>query len=250
MGTALGTSLYIMSGKQHGDTVIYKDEDLLAGQAGGKMPEYITAIRVWHDDYIYALEVFYDGVSSGVRKANNTHPAQQTDIILAFGEHITQISGRHGDIIDHLEFTTTAGKVYNFGTSAGGVYFAQSGGIGTVVKAITTGWGGQLHLIGAHWGVPYIPYIQSAIAGKVHPDTVHFDDFTGSLAGFKRIRIVELRVLHDGNHVYGIEAIYSADGTIITGGSHHGPLNLGVVNQAVPLPEGTLIVGFKGNGGD
>jgi len=89
MGTALGTSLYIMNGKQHGDTVVYKDEDLLVNQPGGMMPEYITAMSVWHDDYIYAIEVFYDGVSSGVRKANSMHVSQKTDIILDFGEHIT-----------------------------------------------------------------------------------------------------------------------------------------------------------------
>jgi hypothetical protein len=77
MGSAHGAQTqYHVSGKQHGDTVIYKDEDLLASQAGGKEPEYITAIRVWHDDFIYAIEVFYDGVSSGIRRANNTHAAQ------------------------------------------------------------------------------------------------------------------------------------------------------------------------------
>lgn len=59
-----------------------------------------------------------------------------------------------------------------------------------------------------------------------------------------------MRVLHDGKFVYGIEAIYNADGAVISGGVHHGPLGHGVVNQTVPLPEGTNIVGVKGKGGD
>jgi len=60
--------------------------------------------------------------------------------------------------------------------------------------------------------------------------------------------MIELRILHDENHLYGIEAIYNADGTIISGGSHHGPLNENVVNQTIILPEGNLIIGFKGKG--
>lgn len=107
-----------------------------------------------------------------------------------------------------------------------------------------------MHNIGAHFGEPYKHYILSAVAGKVHGDTAGFNDFTGPLAGHREIAITEIRVLHDGNLVYGIEAIYNADGTIISGGVHHGPLNPGVVNQAVPLPAGTYITEVSGRGGD
>ena len=62
--------------------------------------------------------------------------------------------------------------------------------------------------------------------------------------------MTELSILHDENHLFGITAVYDADGTVINGGAHHGPLNDNVVNQTIPLPEGTLIVGFKGKGGD
>lgn len=45
MGSAYGTpTTYSMNGKQHGDSVVYKDEDLLATTAGGKLPEYITSL--------------------------------------------------------------------------------------------------------------------------------------------------------------------------------------------------------------
>ena len=125
MGSSHGhPTEYHESGKHHGDTVVYKDSDLLAS-AGGRDPDYITAIRVWHDDFIYGIEVFYDGVSSGIRKANSSHSAQYTDVVLGYGEHINRISGRSGDLIDHLEFHTSAGKSYQFGTSHGGKNFEQ-----------------------------------------------------------------------------------------------------------------------------
>lgn len=152
--------------------------------------------------------------------------------------------------MDHLEFHTSLGKIHQFGSSKGGNHFEQHGAHGHVLKAITTGWGGHLHFIGAVWGIPYVPYIQSAVAGKVHGDTVAFNDFTGPLAGKVRVRIAELRVLHDWELVYGVEAIYHADGATISGGVHHGPLNPKVINQAVPMPEGTFIVKMWGKGGD
>ena len=65
---------YHMDGKQHGDTVVYKDEELL-GAGFGSGSDYITQVSIWSDDFIYAIEVFYNGVSSGVRSANSTHVA-------------------------------------------------------------------------------------------------------------------------------------------------------------------------------
>lgn len=59
-----------------------------------------------------------------------------------------------------------------------------------------------------------------------------------------------MRVLHDSNLVFGVEAIYEADGAIISGGIHSGPCHPGVVNQAVPIPAGVYITEFKGRGGD
>lgn len=249
MGSSHGhPTQYIESGKRHGDTAICNDADLLT--AGKKEPDSITAIRVWHDDFIYGIEVYYDGVSGGIRKANSTHPAQFTDVVLAPGEHIVKIAGNHGDIVDSFKFETNLGKSYKFGKSTGGSMFQQTGSAGQVLKALVTGWGGHMHFIGGIWGQPYNPYILSPIAGKVHGDTAAFNDFTGALAGRHKIRLSELRVLHDGNLVYGIEAIYNADGAIISGGVHHGPLNPSVVNQAVPLPEGTFITKVYGKGGD
>lgn len=53
---------------------------------------------------------------------------------------------------------------------------------------------------------------QSKHAGKNHPDTVHFDDYSHALKGKTNIRLTKLRVLHNGTSIFGIESIYDADG--------------------------------------
>lgn len=98
--------------------------------------------------------------------------------------------------------------------------------------------------------MPYVPYIAAELAGKVHGDTVPFNDLEGALHGKHRVRMTELRVMHDGQLVYGVEAIYNADNHTISGGAHHGPLNPNVVTQSIHMPEGTHIRKVYGKGGD
>jgi hypothetical protein len=123
-------------------------------------------------------------------------------------------------------------------------------GPGRVLKGMWTGWGGHLHHIGGFWGVPYVAPNTTSVMGKVHGDTKAFDDLKDSLHGKWNIRMKELRVLHDSKLIFGIQAIYEADGQHIEAPIHHGPLSHGVVNQSVQLPEGTFIVGVAGRGGD
>jgi hypothetical protein len=81
MGTSQGhPTHHDTAGKTHGDTVVYKDWELL--QAGQTEPESITCVRVWHDDFIYGLEVFYDGKSAGERRPNVGHGCSVNDVIL------------------------------------------------------------------------------------------------------------------------------------------------------------------------
>lgn len=56
---------YQEAGKRHGDTIAYKDEDVLA--TVGKVPQHISKIRIWYSDYIVGFEVFYDTQSAGAR---------------------------------------------------------------------------------------------------------------------------------------------------------------------------------------
>jgi len=125
------------------------------------------------------------------------------DLVLSPGEHINQVSGRSGDLIDQLTFHTTHGRTESFGSSTGGHPFALHVP-GKVVKGFCCGFGGHLHFIGAYFGEPYVPIQKSVHAGKTHGDTNHFDDYTSVLAGKKNIRLKEIRVLHDSSLVFGV----------------------------------------------
>ena len=240
---------YLEAGKRHPDTKEYKDEDQLASI--GKHPDTITQIRVWWQDFVVGMEVFYDGVSAGQRLGNHYSAGLvYQDIVLAPGEYIQRIHGRAGDLIDHLEFVTSTGRTQAFGTSTGGTPFDLQVP-GQVVKGFTLGFGGHLHVIGAHFAPVYAPPVRSATAGKTHPDTAAFDDTQTVLAGQTFWRMSELRVIHDGNLVYGVTALYEVNGAIVDGGAHvGGEMKPGVMNQSVALPAGTFITKLSGRHGD
>jgi len=89
------------------------------------------------------------------------------------------------------------------------------------------------------------------VGGKTHADTVHFDDYTSLLKGKSDVRVSELRVIHDNKYIFGIEAIYEADGLTLSGGMHIGKeLNHAAVNQAVSLAYGETITSISGQHGD
>ena len=197
------------------------------------------------------IEFFYDGVSAGARMGSE-HKAGVVyqDFVLAPGEYIQSVTGRAGDLIDYICFTTTTGRTQAFGSSTGGDPFNLSVP-GQVVKGFTVGFGGHLHNIGAHFGPVYAPPVRSATFGKTHGDTQQFDDVKGVLAGQTFWRLSELRVIHDGSLVYGVNAIYDVNGTQVDGGAHVGTeMKMGVMNHSIALPPGTSIVGVSGRNGD
>ena len=179
-----------------------------------------------------------------------SHGCTYTDFILGAGEHITEVSGRNGDLIDSLTLKTNLGRSQKFGTSTGGHPFSLSLA-GQVVKGFTVGFGGHLHFIGAHFGVQVDAPVMSTYAGKVHGDTVGFDDYTTMLDGKYGIRLKEIRVIHDGKMVYGVEGIYEGSGLTISPGAHCGSeLTPTWINQSIALPAGTYITGITGRNGD
>ena len=92
---------------------------------------------------------------------------------------------------------------------------------------------------------------QSNVAGKVHADTVAFNDYTTTLSGKYNVRLSELRVIHDNEFVCGLEAIYEADGMTISGGMHIGnETSYSVVNQSVVLGIGETITSITGQHGN
>jgi len=249
MGATGSIYNYYEAGSHHPDTACYKDEDVLS--AHGYHPDKITAIRIWWSEYLVGFEAFYDGVSAGARVGTEySHGAAYSDLILGASEHITEVSGRAGSLIDSLTFKTSAGRTQKFGTSTGGSAFSLSSP-GEVVKGFTVGFGGHLHFIGAHFGAQVDPPQKSSVAGRHHGDTVSFDDYTTVLDGKKGLRLTEIRVIHDGKMVFGVEGVYEGSGLSISPGAHCGAeLNSSAINQSIPLPAGTYISGISGRNGD
>ena len=217
-----GNHTYLEAGKHHGDTVAYKDEDMLASI--GKHPTRITAVRVWWDKFVVGMEVFYDGTSAGARLGSEHTPGLvYQDLILAEGEYLTRVHGRAGDIMDYVVFETNTGRQQAFGASGGGDPFDLHVE-GKYIKGFTCGFGGHLHFIGCHFGDLYFPPVRSETFGKTHGDTQVFDDFTGILGSTPGARMTEIRVIHDNNLVYGFEALYEGNGLAsgTSGGIHVG----------------------------
>lgn len=95
-----------------------------------------------------------------------------------------------------------------------------------------------------------IKLTQSNVAGKVHADTTAFDDYKYTLKSKYSVRMTELRVIHDNEFIFGVEAIYEADGVSVSGGMHVGSeMNYNVVNQSVVLSDGETITGITGKHG-
>jgi hypothetical protein len=233
----------------HPDTSVYSDQDMLASH--GYNPDRLTAVRVWWSEYLVGFEAFYDGISAGSRMGTEfVHGTVYTDFLLGAGEHITEVSGRHGSLIDQLAFKTNKGRSQKFGSSTGGTAFTLSS-YGEVVKGFTVGFGGHLHFIGAHFGPQLDPPTKSSIGGKIHGDTASFDDYTTMLDGKNAVRLSEIRVIHDGKMVFGVEGIYEGSGLTISPGAHCGSeMNYSAINQSVALPVGTYITGITGRNGE
>jgi hypothetical protein len=70
---------------------------------------------------------------------------------LGWGEYITQVTGRHGDIIDYLQIQTSTGQSYQFGGSGGQNQFNLNVPYGKQVVAFYGGLGGHLHNIGCYY---------------------------------------------------------------------------------------------------
>jgi len=71
------------------------------------------------------------------------------EINLGWGEHITSVEGRAGEVIDHLTISTSSGNTYSFG-GHGGHHFKVHIPHGHQVVAFYGGVGGHLHSIGVY----------------------------------------------------------------------------------------------------
>lgn len=247
MGSESSTT-NLKAGKEHSDTTTYKDSDSLSQ---GNLPKKITKIRVWWSEFMVGFEAFYDGNSAGARKGSGFKDSDpHVDFDLSEDEHISEISGRSGDVIDTVTFHTNKGRTQKFGDSTGGEEFSLKED-GKVVKSFTVGFGEHMHFIEGHFGEDFAEPQKSQIAGKSHDDTTTFDDKDSHLTGKSHFRITELKVLHDNNMVFGIQAVYSADGDSVDPGVHAGnEMNSDTKTDTVSVPDGKHITGISGRSGD
>ncbi|MBA2672338.1 jacalin-like lectin [Ramlibacter sp.] len=85
----------------------------------------ITGIRMRYGEVVDCLEVFYDGKSGG--QHGNPDGGTPHEIALAADEYVVEVSGRCGDFIDSLVFTTSKGQAVGGGGTSGGKPFSTRG---------------------------------------------------------------------------------------------------------------------------
>ncbi|CAI2368510.1 unnamed protein product [Moneuplotes crassus] len=144
MGT--GAS-YTEAGKSYSDTVFYSDQDSL--RAKGVPPTKITAIKVWSQKKIFAIEVFYDGESSGQRYGSEyTSDCKCDEFKLKEKEDIKSISGKVGEDINYFRITTTKARSRLYGRGGAGSQFSLTDVKGKVVKGFKFGFGKSMTSVG------------------------------------------------------------------------------------------------------
>ena len=162
-----GDFSYQEAGSHHPDTVAYDDEASLTAVFGGRHPERLTQVRVWYSEYIVGFEAFYDGISAGQRMGSTgIMGVAYVDFVLSPGEHIVEVHGRAGDLIDMVGFKTDFGREQTFGNSRGGHKF-KLWAENHIVKGFKVGFGGHLHFIGAHFSSSF------GHGGYKHKDKKH-----------------------------------------------------------------------------
>ncbi|MEA2373033.1 MAG: hypothetical protein QOH12_3427 [Solirubrobacteraceae bacterium] len=84
----------------------------------------ITKIRLHHGSgVVLSLEIFYDGKSGGVH--GDQSQGDVAELELADDEYVVGVSGRHGDHLDAIEFTTNKQRTVGGGGPGGQPYSAR-----------------------------------------------------------------------------------------------------------------------------
>ena len=136
---------YREHGKHHSDTIEIMDGHSL--NPTGTYP--ITAIKGWHKNIVYGLEIFHNNKTMGPKIGiNNVQDMHMNEFYLNRGEHILYITGRSGKAVDQLTFHSTLGREFKIGTSTSGQPFKLEVP-GKVVCKFKFGISKQLDFIGA-----------------------------------------------------------------------------------------------------
>lgn len=135
-------------GKSHGDTKKFDDNDILKNYPPSHK---IYKLRVFHDNnnvFGFQADYFVFGpnvVVQGERHVGNAWSNGSEDVIeLGADEYITEIHGRHGDILDNFGFKTNHGRNFDFGGN-GGNHFQVNAPEGQHFGTLAGGLGGHVH---------------------------------------------------------------------------------------------------------
>ena len=146
-----------VAGKVHADTAQFDDFKTHKTMLKATSDVRISELRVIHNSkYIFGIEVIYASgtktISGGMHVGNEMdHTAVNQSVQLAFGETITGISGKHGDVIDSMTVTTSTGNIYKFGGSGGSFSYSLYIPPGKTVRSFAGGLGGHLHNISCYY---------------------------------------------------------------------------------------------------
>ena len=201
-----------LCGRTHRDTQVFDDVAQLELD-----PHYsrIERIEVEYDSLVFGFIVTYNrgpGASQVVHHMGNGQGHRHKAAInLAPDEFITHVSGRHGDVFDHLKIMTNRGQVLDVGGHGGGPFDVAIPPNYTVL-GFKGGLGGHVHNLALILKpiLVWNPQV-SARFGNQHPDTRPFDDLP-LLQGANFSQITEIKAVSDGNCVLGIEVHYLVNG--------------------------------------
>jgi hypothetical protein len=144
----------VMAGKIHGDTNPFDD---FSTHLSTRQNIRIVKLRVIHDyKLVFGIESFYEADGFQITAGSHVgrelpYGATAQEISFQWGEVITSISGRHGDVIDFMQIQTSSGQTYQFGGSGGSHQFNIAIPYGKTVMAFYGGLGGHLHNIGCYY---------------------------------------------------------------------------------------------------
>lgn len=259
------TSENFFHGTSHPDTVNFDDGTIFAPYPG--VPHKISAITVFHttenivgiqaEYYVYG----YNRTVPGPRHSGKeVIGAQASTIRLDANEFIIEIFGQNGDVYDRLGFRTTAGRSWEFG-GTGGNPFSLKVPYGKHFNGVRGGMGGHIHYLNFYveplpWIVglqPFNPTTDQFFRGRRHPDTINFSDENTLQTYGGNHKISRIRVWHDDEFIFGIQADYFIFGPNITveGGKHLGSsVHPGVRESSVQFGPDEFITTFYGRYGD
>eukprot|EP01016_Furgasonia_blochmanni_P051957 TRINITY_DN8240_c0_g1_i3.p2 TRINITY_DN8240_c0_g1~~TRINITY_DN8240_c0_g1_i3.p2 ORF type:complete len:122 (+),score=29.59 TRINITY_DN8240_c0_g1_i3:65-430(+) len=115
----------------------------------------------YHDgEFIIGIEVLYKAHLNQIqgKKHMGTEAAkanlQTASLILEPFERFVEISGRAGNIIDHLKIVTNTGRMIDVGGTGGNPFdnILSLTGVGSKILGVGGGYGGHMHNLYAYQG--------------------------------------------------------------------------------------------------